>query len=216
MRITRIALASVGLLGWICAAAAFDAKEIGSFRIGGQALTLQGLPIKELVYTAGGPPTKMDPNGDFHTGQMYVQYIRLDQRQGALPAAAMAWRRAHRMHVGDKPDGQPGWQMYFINAGHDVYVSDAVERGRASWSRYPEVYTASRYSAPRRKRGKRSASGPTVLMPPTRWRGRRFPDKNFPLPPSTFSPCKACPAGSAMMPRRRRHTMRSSPRYAHA
>ena len=30
--------------------------------------------------------------------------------------------------------------MFFINAGHDVYVSDAMERGRASWSRYPEVY----------------------------------------------------------------------------
>ena len=40
-----------------------------------------------------------------------------------------------------KPDGKPGWQMYFINAGHDVYVSDAVERGRASWSRFPEVYS---------------------------------------------------------------------------
>jgi hypothetical protein len=32
-----------------------------------------------------------------------------------------------------KPDGAPGWQQYFLKAGHDVYVSDAVERGRASW-----------------------------------------------------------------------------------
>jgi pimeloyl-ACP methyl ester carboxylesterase len=39
-----------------------------------------------------------------------------------------------------KPDGVPGWQSYFLNAGHDVFVSDAVERGRASWSRYPEIY----------------------------------------------------------------------------
>jgi hypothetical protein len=52
-------------------------KEIGSFHIGGESLTLQGLPVKELVYTAGGPPTKMDPNGDFHTGQMYVGYVKL-------------------------------------------------------------------------------------------------------------------------------------------
>ncbi len=141
MRITRIALASVGLLGWICAAAAFDAKEIGSFHIGGQALTLQGLPIKELVYTAGGPPTKMDPNGDFHTGQMYVQYIRLTNAKARYPL--LLWHGGGLTGVTweTKPDGQPGWQMYFINAGHDVYVSDAVERGRASWSRYPEVYT---------------------------------------------------------------------------
>lgn len=144
MRITRIApaaLASVGLLGSICTAAAFDAKEIGSFHIGGQALTLQGLPTKELVYTAGGPPTKMDPNGDFHTGQMYVQYIKLTNPKARYPL--LLWHGGGLTGVTweTKPDGQPGWQMYFINAGHDVYVSDAVERGRASWSRYPEVYT---------------------------------------------------------------------------
>jgi hypothetical protein len=38
------------------------------------------------------------------------------------------------------PDGRPGWQMFFLRAGFDVYVSDAVERGRASWAPYPEVY----------------------------------------------------------------------------
>jgi pimeloyl-ACP methyl ester carboxylesterase len=41
-----------------------------------------------------------------------------------------------------KPDGKPGWQMFFLRAGHDVYVSDAVERGRASWARYPEIFTS--------------------------------------------------------------------------
>ncbi len=39
-----------------------------------------------------------------------------------------------------KPDGAPGWQSFFLKAGHNVYVSDAVERGRASWARYPEIY----------------------------------------------------------------------------
>jgi hypothetical protein len=32
--------------------------------------------------------------------------------------------------------------MFFLKAGHDVYVSDAVERGRASWARYPEVFSS--------------------------------------------------------------------------
>jgi hypothetical protein len=88
MRIIRIApamLGVIGLLGAVGSAAAFDAKEIGSFHIGGQPLTLQGLPVKELVYTAGGPPTKMDPNGDFHTGQMYVQYIKLTKPKARYP-----------------------------------------------------------------------------------------------------------------------------------
>jgi pimeloyl-ACP methyl ester carboxylesterase len=39
-----------------------------------------------------------------------------------------------------KPDGKPGWQMFFLRNGYDVYVVDAVERGRASWARYPEIF----------------------------------------------------------------------------
>ena len=31
-----------------------------------------------------------------------------------------------------KPDGNPGWQQFFLKAGHDVYVSDAVERTPAA------------------------------------------------------------------------------------
>jgi pimeloyl-ACP methyl ester carboxylesterase len=38
------------------------------------------------------------------------------------------------------PDGRPGWLTLFLGAGFDVYVSDAVERGRAGWSRWPEIY----------------------------------------------------------------------------
>ena len=158
--IAPLALSALGLLGTIAPAAAFDAKEIGSFHIGGQALTLKGLPIKELVYTAGGPPTKMDPNGDFHSGQMYVQYIKLTNPKARYPL--LLWHGGGLTGVTweTKPDGQPGWQMYFLNAGHDVYVSDAVERGRASWSRYPEVYSGE--------------------PPPTPWRGKSIPDRDFP------------------------------------
>ena len=141
---TRIAPAMLGAIGLaVSAGTAFaaDVKEIGSFHIGGQQLTLQGLPVKELVYTAGGPPTKMDPNGDFHTGQMYVQYVKLANPKARYPL--LLWHGGGLTGVTweTKPDGKPGWQMYFINAGHDVYVSDAVERGRASWSRFPEVYS---------------------------------------------------------------------------
>jgi hypothetical protein len=43
------------------------------------------------------------------------------------------------------PDGRPGWQMFFLRAGFDTYVSDAVERGRASWAPYPQVYSEPPY-----------------------------------------------------------------------
>ena len=72
---------------------------------------------------------------------MYVQYIKLTNPKARYPL--LLWHGGGLTGVTweTKPDGQPGWQMYFLNAGHDVYVSDAVERGRASWSRYPEVYS---------------------------------------------------------------------------
>ena len=34
----------------------------------------------------------------------------------------------------------PGWQHFFLQNGYDTYVSDAVERGRASWARFPEIF----------------------------------------------------------------------------
>ena len=40
------------------------------------------------------------------------------------------------------PDGRDGWQMRFLRAGLDVYVSDSVERGSSSWARRPNVYTS--------------------------------------------------------------------------
>ena len=37
------------------------------------------------------------------------------------------------------PDGREGWDTLFLRAGYNVYVSDAVERGRASWAKFPEI-----------------------------------------------------------------------------
>ena len=117
-------------------------KEIGSFHIGGRQVTLQGLPEKEIVFTAGAPPFKVNPNGDFEAEQMYVQYVKLHEHSRKAKYPLLMWHGGGLAGVTweTKPDGKPGWQNYFLLAGHDVYVSDAVERGRASWARYPEVF----------------------------------------------------------------------------
>jgi pimeloyl-ACP methyl ester carboxylesterase len=122
------------------AVAQLSVKEIGSFHIGGQEVVLEGLPTREIVFTPGAPPLKVDPNGEFETGQMYVQYIRLSQPKARYPL--LMWHGGGLSGVTweTKPDGKPGWQQFFLAAGHDVFVSDAVERGRAGWSRYPEVF----------------------------------------------------------------------------
>jgi pimeloyl-ACP methyl ester carboxylesterase len=117
-------------------------KEIGSFHIGGRQATLSGLPEKEIVFTPGSPPFKVNPNGDFEVEQMYVQYVKLHESSVRAKYPLLFWHGGGLAGVTweTKPDGQPGWQNYFMQRGHDVYVSDAVERGRASWARYPEIF----------------------------------------------------------------------------
>jgi pimeloyl-ACP methyl ester carboxylesterase len=121
-------------------AAAYDVKEVGSFHIGGRAVSLEGLPVKEVVFSPGMAPIKVDPNGDFHAEQMYVSFVRLAKPKARYPL--LLWHGGGLTGVTweTKPDGKPGWQQFFLERGHDVYVSDAVERGRASWSRYPEIF----------------------------------------------------------------------------
>ena len=118
----------------------YTIKEFGSFHIGGRQVTLSNLPVRELVLTKGGPPRKVDPNGDFEVEQMYVQYIIPADQKSRYPL--LMWHGGGLTGVTweTKPDGNPGWMQYFLKAGHPVYVSDAVERGRASWARYPEIF----------------------------------------------------------------------------
>src|SRR5216117_2069948 len=106
-------------------------KEVGSFHIGGRQETLSGLPTKDIVFTAGAPAIKVDPNGEFEVEQMYVQYVKLAQPKAKVPI--LLWHGGGLTGVTweTKPDDRPGWQQFFLNAGYDTYVSDAVERGRA-------------------------------------------------------------------------------------
>jgi len=131
----------VALVATIAFADALSVAEVGSFHVGGRPVSLTGLPTKDVVFTAGSAPIKVDPNGDFEVEQMYVQYVRLAQPKARYPL--LLWHGGGLTGVTweTKPDGKPGWQMFFLRAGHDVYVSDAVERGRASWARYPEIFT---------------------------------------------------------------------------
>jgi len=115
-------------------------KDIGSFHVGGHNATLSGLPPRSMVLTKGAAPRTFPTDGDFETGQMYAQYVRLADPKARYPL--LLWHGGGMTGVTweTKPDGQPGWQSWFLHAGHDVFVSDAMERGRASWSRFPEIY----------------------------------------------------------------------------
>ena len=160
--------------------------QVGSFHLGGRQVSLSGLPCREVVLTQGGPPLEVDPNGDFETGQMYVQYVRQSGPFAKAKHPLLLWHGGGLTGVTweTTPDGRPGWQQYFLNAGHDVYVSDAVERGRASWSRYPEIYDSEPVFRTKRESWELFRFGPVGSYDPaperrTTFAGTRFDVSSF-------------------------------------
>lgn len=160
----------------------FQVKEVSSFHAGGAQVSLSGLPEREIRLTPSAPPMKVNPNGEFETGQLYVQYVRLAVPRARYPL--LMWHGGGLTGVTweTKPDGAPGWQQYFLKQGHDVYVSDAVERGRASWSRYPEIFTSEPFFRPKHEAWEGFRIGPTYDKDPTKrmaYAGGQFPVQAF-------------------------------------
>jgi len=114
-------------------------KDMGSFHVGGREVTLSGLPVKEVLFTAGGVPAKLDPNGVYQVEQMYVQYFVPHKQRGKLPLLMWHGGGLTGVTYETKPDGGEGWLNFFIKQGWTVYNSDAVERGRSGWAMYPEI-----------------------------------------------------------------------------
>ena len=205
MRIVALVLGiAAALTPTIAAADTLSVADVGSFHVGGRAVSLSGLPTKDVVFTAGSAPIKVDPNGDFEVEQMYVQYVKLAQPKAKYPL--LLWHGGGLTGVTweTKPDGKPGWQMFFLRAGHDVYVSDAVERGRASWARYPEIFTSEPCSAPRSRPGRTFASARSAATSST-------PRNGSPCPVSSSRPTRSISSSSRACRAGRRPTRRSRP-----
>lgn len=117
-----------------------EIAEIGSFFAGGRIATLSNQPQRRVQVARNAPKRLVDMNGDYITEQCYVQYVR--HTAPKFDAPVMFWHGGAMTGVTweTTPDGRPGWQMRFLQAGFDTYVCDAVERGRAGWSPYPEIY----------------------------------------------------------------------------
>ncbi|HET7491119.1 MAG TPA: esterase, partial [Bradyrhizobium sp.] len=115
-------------------------RDMGSFHVGGRLAEISGKPVKEMVFTPGGVPAKVDPNGTYQVEQMYVQYFLPANERGAFPL--LMWHGGGLTGVTweTTPDGREGWLNYFLRKGWSVYNSDAVERGRAGWAQYPDIF----------------------------------------------------------------------------
>src|ERR1700710_969639 len=96
-------------------------RDMGSFHIGGKLIEVTGQPIKEVLFSAGGVPAKMDPNGTYQVEQMYAQYFLVQNRKGKLPLLMWHGGGLTGVTYETKPDGQPGWLNYFLRHGWDTY-----------------------------------------------------------------------------------------------
>lgn len=113
----------------------------GSFHVGGRIVEIAGRAIETVRFTSS-VTFDWNPNGRYHVDHAYVQYMIpagatrppvLFQHGGGL--SGTMWETT--------PDGRPGWARLFLEAGHPVYVIDGVERGRAGWCPFPEIWEGS-------------------------------------------------------------------------
>lgn len=179
---------------------ALSVAEIGSFFVGGRMHRLQGMPRRERIGTPGGAAYSIDSKGEIMLGQMYVQYVRLANPRAAAPL--LMWHGGGMSGAcwESTPDGRPAWQMSFLRAGFSTYVSDAVERGRASWARPTRrpIQTRPTSAPPGRRGRRRSASALRARGIPTPRCGAFIPACASPSSILMLSYASACPAGIAM------------------
>ena len=109
---------------------------IGSFHVGGRMIDVTGQPVREVLFTPGGVPAKVDPNGRYLVEGMYVQYFIPAKPRGAVPLLLWHGGGLTGVTYETTPDGREGWLNYFLRRGWAVYNSDAVERGRSGFNQF--------------------------------------------------------------------------------
>ena len=157
-------------------------RGMGSFHIGGRIAEISGKPVREIVRQPGGPLTKLDPNGQYMVEQMYVQYFLPKNRKGKLPLLMWHGGGLTGVTYESTPDGREGWMNFFVRKGWDVYISDAVERGRSGFA--PPGRVAVRADLPHLSGPVSSASASvTARAPgtPIRPSASCFPGNQFPV-----------------------------------
>src|SRR6478735_10020589 len=81
-------------------------RDMGSFHVGGRVIEITGQPVKEVVFTPGGVPAKVDPNGKYQVEQMYVQYFLPQNKKGKLPLLLWHGGGLTGITYETKPDGK--------------------------------------------------------------------------------------------------------------
>ena len=111
------AAATLTLLAGCAGEAPIALRDMGSFHVGGREVTVSGKPVKEVVFTPGGVPAKVDPNGVYQVEQMYVQYFIPASKRGGLPLLMWHGGGLTGVTYESTPDGREGWLNYFVKKG---------------------------------------------------------------------------------------------------
>ena len=176
--------ALIGMAFVLAAAPVASAEEdivlrgMGSFHVGGRIAEVSGKPVREIVRIPGGPPSKLDPNGQFMVEQMYVQYFLPKNRKGKLPLLMWHGGGLTGVTYETTPDGREGWLSYFIRKGWDTYISDAVERGRAGWT---DSFKGDALSLPLGDPWERFRIGPPGSWNDDKAKRTTYPGAQFPI-----------------------------------
>ena len=114
-------------------------RRVRGFHVGGARRRVDGFAVETRARVPGDAPVTVDMNGDHMVGQLYATHYQQARRAYALPV--LLWHGGGLTGAcwDETPDGRPGWLEYFLRAGCDVVVSDAFERGRASFPACPQV-----------------------------------------------------------------------------
>jgi pimeloyl-ACP methyl ester carboxylesterase len=173
-------LASLALLAG-CAQDGIALRDMGSFHVGGREAVISGRPVKEVVFTPGGTPAKVDPNGTYLVESMYVQYFLPANKRGAVPLLLWHGGGLTGVTYETTPDGREGWLNWFVKKGWDVYNSDAVERGRAGWAMYPDIFKTEPMFLPKGDPYERFriGNGPGSYRNQTTYPGTQFPVEGY-------------------------------------
>jgi len=115
-------------------------QSIKSRYLGGHDRVVTGLEVCEREVAAGGGPRRLDMNGTYSVGQIYVTEYRLAAPRYPWPVLLWHGGGMTGAQWESTPDGRTGWLWRLLQAGFDVFVSDAPERGRASWAMAPQLY----------------------------------------------------------------------------
>ncbi len=113
--------------------------DFGSFYAGGRPVRVAGLPQREIAFTKSAS-LAYDPNGLYHFEQAYVQYFIPARLAHPLPIVLLHGGGMTGAMWEQTPDGRAGWMQHFLRQGHAVYVVDNVERGRAGWAPFEQVW----------------------------------------------------------------------------